>query len=297
MRVTRTPPAGERVRTWHIPAAVLSAVTMCGVALVHAEQTPPAVFTGGTFEGTFGVPPRPGLFTLRPTSDRDVELSWRLTDGRRGTLATTREGSTVRWVDNRHRCALSVDASGSAVTGRCVEMLMAEARAPMEFMLDGKKLAGPPGVVLPGMRLPLPVGWDWSYVTADSAVVRNAEDQPVLVLRVVDGQGGLEGLTREVLAALEGRLGRLQVDHASATRIQGVEARQVRAQVVPPKAQPSPVQQEEPVVKQTLGLWVTARSGKVYSAAATFPSAVFEKRMETVTPVLAGWLWVDAPVR
>lgn len=287
----------KRVRTWHSAVAVLGVVLLAGGATVRAQQAPTPVFTGGTFEGTFGIPPRPGLFTLRPASDRDVELSWRLTDGRRGSVQATREGSTVRWVDNRHRCALSVDAAGSAVTGRCVEMLMAEARAPTEFPLDGKKLSGPPGVVLPGMRLPLPVGWDWAYVTADSAVVRNAEDQPVLVLRVVDGQGGLEGLTREVLTTLEGRLGRLQVDHASATRIQGVDARQVRALVVPPNAQPSAVQQREPVVKQTLGLWVTARGGKVYSAAATFPSAVFEKRMETVTPVLAGWLWVDAPVR
>jgi hypothetical protein len=269
---------------------VSAVLVLSCVLLALTTRADEVVFLGGTFEGTFGVPLRPGLLTLRPVEGSDVAVTWKLTDGQRGTTNGTRQGVVVRFVLNNHRCQLVVTPDGGAVNGRCVEMLMAEARAPTEFSWDGTRVTGPLGVVLPGMRLPLPPRWDWEYRSADTAVVRNGDDTPMLVVRATEGKGALDALTQDALNHLSKSMGKARVDKSSATVIQGVPARQLRAMFSAP---PTAGQAQE--VTQTLGLVVAQRNGRVFTAAAAFPTPAFDARWEDVRKVLQGWLWVDAP--
>ncbi len=273
-------------------SSVSAVLVMSCVLLALTTRADEVVFLGGTFEGTFGIPARPGVLTLRPNDGNDVAVDWKLTSGERGGTSGARQGAVVRFVLHNHRCQLVVTPDRGAVNGRCVEMLMAEARAPTEFSWDGTRLTGPSGVVLPGMRLPLPPQWDWEYLSEGIAVVGNGGASPLLVVRVGEGKGALDALTQDALNHLSKSMGKARVDHSSATVIQGVPARQVRATFSKP---PSAGQEQD--VTQTLGMVVAQRNGRVFIAAATFPSPAFDARWEDVRKVLGGWLWVDAPAQ
>jgi hypothetical protein len=243
-----------------------------------ATQTPR---WDGVYEGTGGFPLRPGVTELQTFPNGTVKVTWRFQDGQSGTAESPGDGKVLTFTNGQFRCALAQADGGARLQGKCTEMLRAEARAPMEMPWDGVRVVGPPAVLLPGILVLVPAGWEWAYQGAGQARLLDNSGTVSVVVDVKDaGPGDLDALTADLLKKLlasQGRGGR--VVKSQKTTVQTVPARQLL------------LDSGDGNVGHRIGLVVTIQAGRVMTVMVAAPTAQFDQAWKTAQPVLSGIRW------